>query len=308
MRCTLFQTSLLLFSSLIYLASVPSKFLRLIKFEFTKFRSSVSKCWISWIVKWFLLSLLFCAVVSEIIWICQNKFRKSYSNSRRSYGRAARRFTIAPASGKSSQESRWRRQRGPLQRRRRTCQAVRARSQARVAEEAGTLSEPEVTRSSREWWGSTSARLTCFAEPTTFWSCSLAVVHLKWRYVNCSAIAQTQARLSECDLSISEHATWRYCLCRSRGMCYLPDMFVCSCVLTHWSISLLVGSSHRRFPWKNLTVLVQPINSISSSALDILCWYGLSWLHSRKMHELNTNGWLSHALIMVDPLGKKNHI
>lgn len=38
------STSLLLCSSLIYLASVPSKFLRLIKFEFTKFRSSVSKC------------------------------------------------------------------------------------------------------------------------------------------------------------------------------------------------------------------------------------------------------------------------
>lgn len=140
-------------------------------------------------------------------------------SSRRSWGRAGRRFTGAPVS-RISAPARLRRRRrtAPSSRRlRRACPAVPPRIQAR---EAGTW--PGARRSllwclRNAGGGVASAQLTFAAEPKPFWRCCLAVVSQKWGYAKCSATVLTPAKRWECDLSLSlslsqcEHCKPRNC-------------------------------------------------------------------------------------------------
>lgn len=221
-----FQFSCQLRPILIFLCSSTVKVSPLYQIRIHKVpRNRYKNCLNCWNVNY---SFLFPFVVwidsllTKSFTVCENEFRKS-SNFLRSYGRAGRRFSTAPVGGTSSPA--WRRQkpRDPSPQRHRACRAVRAQAQAHEAEEAVTLAEVRkgLLWSTKRSGGSMSARLICAAEPTPFWKCSLVVVPLNWRYVNFSVTARTQARLSECDLSLSfsELATRCFWVCDARGMC-----------------------------------------------------------------------------------------
>ena len=124
------------------------------------------------------------------------------SNFHRLFGRAARRFSIAPMDVKSAPTNR---QRWPLNlypERHHACQAILAR-EAKVATTVVPLLRKGKAPGPRRWWrrGSESARIIFAAELTPFWSSSLLAVSLKWRSVKHSVTALTQAKLSECDIS-----------------------------------------------------------------------------------------------------------
>lgn len=127
------------------------------------------------------------------------------------FGRRWRGPHHAPATGNRTPARRrtcWRRLRSPA-RPRRVCRAARAGSPA--SEACATLEGAEA----RRWvWPESDSRSrrrhrvappvlrTCGGAAKRYWSFSLAVAPLKWRYVKCSVTALTLAKLYGCDFSL----------------------------------------------------------------------------------------------------------